>query len=121
MKLMQAAFVIVGLTFGAGAARAAAPQQLDETVILEGVVTSVDWSGEQLVVVLHVNDGWDRPDWTVIGPKPANLLAMGWSKDLLKADDRVSAYAHPDKSAALKAPLKRFVRQDGVTREASLR
>lgn len=120
MKLIQA-LVMIGLGLGAGAAQAAQPQQLDDTVILEGVVTSVDWSGEQLVVVLHVNDGWDRPDWTVIGPKPANLLSMGWSKDLLKVNDRVSAYAHPDKSGALKATLKRFVREDGVTLEASLR
>jgi hypothetical protein len=117
MKLMQLAAVLIGMTFGAGAMSAV---QVDSIVILEGTVKSVDWSGEQLIVVLHVNDGWDRPDWTVVGPKPADLLRMGWRKDLLKPDDRVSAYAHPDKSGELKATLKRFLLADGSTLEASL-
>ncbi|MGC3980210.1 MAG: DUF6152 family protein [Steroidobacteraceae bacterium] len=126
MKLIQTALVIVGLVTGlvtnSYAAQAAKPaQQLDDVVILEGTVKNVDWSGEQLVVVLYVNDGWDRPDWTITGPKPSMLLAMGWSKDLLKVNDRLSAYAYPDKSGALKATLKRFALEDGTTLEASLK
>lgn len=123
MKFSHAVIVTIACTLGAASsAGAAQPQQkLDDTVILEGVVKSVDWSGEQLVVVMNVNDGWDRPDWTVIGPKPDVLLSVGWSKDLLKPQDRVSAYAHPDKGGALKATLKRFVLENGTSLEASLR
>lgn len=121
MKPLQTAAVAIALMFGASAGYAAQVRnQIDNTVILEGTVKSVDWSGNQLIVVLHVNDGWDRPDWTVTGPKPADLLSMGWSKDLLKVDGRVSAYVHPDKGGALKATLQRFLLEDGSTLEASL-
>lgn len=118
MKPMQTAAVMIALTFGASAPQAA--QQVDDLVIIEGTVKSVDWSGDQLVVVLHANDGWDRPDWTLTGPKPTDLLKMGWSKDLLKPNDSVNAYVHPDKNGALKGTLKRFHLADGSTLEVSL-
>jgi hypothetical protein len=117
MKLTQTAAVMIALTFAASAVHAA---QVDDTVILDGFVKSVDWSGDQLTVVFHSNDGYDTADWTLTGPRPADLLHMGWSKDLLRPNDRIDAYIHPDRNGATKGALIRFLLADGSTLEASL-
>ena len=119
MKLAQTVIAMIALTV-VGASATVQAADIDEILILDGFVRSVDWSGEQLIVVFHSNDGYEGADWTITGPKPADLLHMGWSKDLLKANDRIDAYIYPDRDGETKGTLKRFILADGSTLEASL-
>lgn len=118
MKPVHTAVIMMGLSFAANAAQQVT---VDDTVILDGFVKSVDWSGDQLAVVFHSNDGYETADWTLTGPKPADLLRLGWSKELLKPNDRIDAYIHPNKSGATTGSLIRFLLEDGSTLETSLR
>lgn len=124
MKLMQTAAIGLALALAGTATvpvRAAQRPLVDETVILDGNVKSVDWSGEKLVVVFHSKDGYETADWTITGPKPADLLHMGWSKELLKPNDAADVYIHPDPNGITQGTLIRFLLADGTTLEASLR
>lgn len=109
------------LMLAAGIANAAdTGYDLKETLILDGYVKSVDWSGKQLNLVFHSNDGYDGADWAVAGPAVADLLRIGWSKDMLKAGDRPNAIVHPAADGTAKGSLIRFHLRDGRTLETGV-
>jgi hypothetical protein len=113
-----AAAIACGLTLAGGLARAAdTTYDLKETVILDGFVKSVDWAGKQFILVFHSNDGYDGADWTVVGPATADLLRMGWNKDMLKAGDRLDTVVHPAADGSTRGSLMRFYLKDGRTME----
>jgi len=120
MKTMQIAAVAAGLALSATGAFAAAPvYDPSNFIILDGQVKSVDWSGPQLKVTFHSNDGYDGADWTLVGPDPAYLLRMGWTKDIIKPGDRPDAVIHPDKNGTANGSLMRFLLDDYRTLETS--
>jgi hypothetical protein len=108
----------LALMFAAGQALAAdLAYDLDHFVILDGFVKSVDWSGKQLKVIFHSNDGYDGADWTLMGPDTNYLLRMGWTKDSIKVGDRPDAVVHPDKNGTANGSLMRFLLEDYRTLE----
>ena len=119
MKSMQIG-VIAGVALAIAATRAAAPSyDANQFIILDGEVKSVDWSGSQLKVIFHSNDGYNGADWTLVGPDPAYLLRMGWTKDLIKPGDRPDAVIHPDQNGTATGSLMRFLLDDYRTLETS--
>ena len=90
---------------------------VNQTVILDGYVKSVDWTGSDLKFVFHSNDGYDTADWAVQGPATAALIKMGWTKDMLKAGDHLDTVVHPASDGSPKGELMRFYLHDGRTME----
>lgn len=111
--------VILLMLGSMSAAAAEISYDLDKTLILDGRIVSVDWSGEQLKFVVFSHDGYDGANWNVVGPKPADLYRMGWTKDTLKSGDKLDTVVHPDKSGARNGSLMRFYLTDGRTLEIS--
>jgi hypothetical protein len=101
--------LLVSAWLGIGAAQAADnSSETTDFVVLSGHVKSIDWSGRALQVVFHSNDGYDGADWTLQGPAPKTLVALGWKRDLVKPGDRLSAAVIADQSGTANARLLRF-------------
>jgi Family of unknown function (DUF6152) len=118
MKWLRTVAVIFGLSLGASTAHAA-QMAYDTTnfIVLDGFVKSVDWSGSNLKMVFHSNDGYDGADWTLQGPAPAYLKTMGWNQDAVKAGDRIDTVIYPDKSGTANGQLLRLLLPDYRTLE----
>src|SRR5271156_5769298 len=97
MKLIRTLAIVTGLgmlTPGVRSADIATdPKQF---IILDGEIKSIDWSGRQLKIIFHSNDGYDGADWALTGPAPDYLLRMGWAKDSIRAGDRPDAIIRAD-------------------------
>jgi hypothetical protein len=124
-KYTRLLIFILGLVAASGLPLAAwaatTVYEAEETLILDGYVKRVDWSGSKLLVIYHSNDGYDGADWTLEGPAPEALLRMGWSKELLKANDRPNAVIYPATDGkAAKGSLVRVQLRDGRTMETGL-
>jgi len=120
VKSIKIATLVIGFVLAITGARAAAPNyDTSQFIILDGTVKSVDWSGSRLKVLFHSNDGYDGADWTLVGPDPAYLLRMGWTKDLIKPGDQPDVVIHPDKNGTANGSLMRFLLDDYRTLETS--
>jgi hypothetical protein len=125
MKTMHTAAAIVAVTvavltvLATGALAAETAYDTDRTIILDGEVRSVDWSGSRLKVNFHSNDGYDTTEWVVTGPPPAQLLRMGWTRADLPPKVRVDAVVHPASDGSRDGSLIRFYLNDGRTLEIS--
>jgi Family of unknown function (DUF6152) len=67
-----------------------APYDLIHGTIISGVVTAFDWENPHTELYLDVAGEDDTEHWTIEMESPAHLKALGWSKDTLKAGDRIS-------------------------------
>lgn len=118
MKASYVWLAISALLVKASSAHSSEPfYDMNRTLILDGVLRAVDWSGAQLRVDFHSNDGYDTAEWVVIGPAPAQLLGRGWNKNDLKSGERLDAVIHPDKAGGRWGALIRFYLEDGRTLE----
>lgn len=119
MNWTRTVTAVCGLLLGTGAANAAQiAYDTTNFIILDGFVKSVDWSGSNLKVVFHSNDGYDGADWTLQGPAPSFLTAMGWKQDAVKAGDRIDAVVYADRNGTANGQLLRFLLPDYRTLEA---
>jgi len=109
------------LAMVAPATRATERYDSRRTVILEGPILSVDWSGRQLRFVMGSFDGHGgAPQWTVRGPAPEELLKMGWSKTSLKVGDQLDVMVHPALDDSRDGELLRIILGDASTLETSV-
>lgn len=91
------------------------------TVILEGPIRSIDWSGRQLKFLMGSFDGHGgAPEWTVLGPAPDELLKLGWSKASLKLGDKLDVMIHPALDDSRNGQLLRVIMGDASTLETSV-
>ena len=89
----------------------------DRTLILDGFIKSIDWSGPRLRIVFHWINGYEGLDWEVVGPDPAVLLQRGWTKDSIKVNERIDAVVHPKSDGSQSGELIRFYFNDGSSLE----
>jgi hypothetical protein len=113
--------LLIVLALGSGGA-AAADYDGNRTVILEGPVRVIDWSGPRLSFSMGSYDGYGgAPVWSVVGPAPDELLKLGWSKASIKTGDVLDVMAHPATDDSRGAQLVRVIFRDGSTLETSAR
>jgi hypothetical protein len=99
---------------------AAAGFDANRTVILEGPVRAIDWSGPQLRFSMGSYDGHGgAPEWTVIAPAPADLYRLGWSEASIKAGDVLDVVIHPAADDSRSGQLVRIIFRDASTLEIS--
>jgi hypothetical protein len=66
-----------------------------------GVITKVDWTNPHIYFYVDVQDpGKPLTNWAFEGAGPNTLARMGWSRDTLKAGDRITVVAFPARDGA---------------------
>jgi hypothetical protein len=67
-------------------------------IMLTGTVTEMRWMNPHVWFYMRVVDeaGQERP-WSMEGGSTAALTRGGWTKDTIKAGDKVSVRCHPQK------------------------
>jgi Family of unknown function (DUF6152) len=61
-------------------------------VTLNGAISRVDWQNPHVYVYVEVRDAGQSQTWRLEGEAPAALMRAGWTKDTLKAGDRVTVH-----------------------------
>jgi hypothetical protein len=65
-------------------------------VDVAGTVTKVEWKSPHVWVYVDVNDDRGQAvNWSFELPSPVTLMRRGWTRDSLKAGDRVSVSGAP--------------------------
>ena len=95
--------VCVGLCFALGPAASAHHSQseydLRSKVDVEGAVTKVEWRSPHVWVYVDVtNDKGEKVNWSFELPSPVTLMRRGWTRDSLKAGDRIKVSGAPAKN-----------------------
>jgi Family of unknown function (DUF6152) len=92
--LLLGIFCLPGL---ADAHHSFAAFDVSRLVTLEGTVKQFDWANPHVVIwVYAVPQAGGAPElWSVELTSPGNLIRMGWSRQALKAGDKVSVDIHP--------------------------
>jgi len=65
-------------------------------VEVAGAVTKVEWKSPHLWVYVDLTDNKNQTvNWSFELPSPVTLMRRGWTRDSLKAGDRVSVSGAP--------------------------
>jgi hypothetical protein len=84
-------------------------------VTITGEVKELRWRNPHIHILVNVPDGkGGMAEWDVEGGTPDTLHRTGWSKDILKAGDKVSIVIHPLKNGANGGNLIKANRGDGT-------
>jgi hypothetical protein len=60
-----------------------------------GTVTKVDWRSPHVWVYVDVTDDKGTVNWSFELPSPVTLMRRGWTRDSLKAGDRITVSGAP--------------------------
>jgi hypothetical protein len=81
-------------------------------VEVEGAVTKVDWRSPHAWIYVDVTDAkGEKVNWSFELPSPVTLMRRGWTRDSLKAGDRVTITGAPAKNFPTIA-IANFVRDE---------
>ncbi len=85
----------------ANAHHSSSTYNLEETVLIEGTVTRVQWVNPHVFIYVdQVAENGQVLNWAVEGVNPAGLRKVGWSRDTLKIGDVIRVTGSPSKSMA---------------------
>ena len=86
-----------------------------ETVLTaNGVVKEWRWSNPHTWLILTVDDGkGGQVEWAMEGRAPSVLLRAGWSRNIMKAGDKVTVHYSPSKDGSKVGMIARVTLADG--------
>jgi len=85
---------------------------LGSKVEVEGAVTKVEWrSPHAWIYVDVINDKGDTVNWSFELPSPVTLMRRGWTRDSVKAGDRIKVAGAPAKNFPTIA-IANFIRDE---------
>jgi uncharacterized protein DUF6152 len=103
-KLLSVFVIAAGLLLISGRAIAhhgVAGYDLTKTITVHGTVTKFEWSNPHCVIHMDAkNSGGEAQNWTIELAAPSLLTRMGWSKNVMKAGDEITADLHPAQNGA---------------------
>jgi hypothetical protein len=69
-------------------------------VTLEGTVKELQWTNPHIWVQVMAKDPatGKEVEWSIEGGSPNNLARKGWSRNVMKAGDKISIVIHPLKN-----------------------
>jgi hypothetical protein len=69
-------------------------------VTLEGTLKELQWTNPHIWVQVMAKDSASGKDveWSIEGGSPNNLARKGWSRNVMKAGDKVTIVIHPLKN-----------------------
>ena len=90
--------------------------ETDKLVTLKGTVTEWIWSNPHCGILFDVADEQGNVvHWGAELGNPHMLSSAGFSKDVLKAGDKVTIIGHPSRSGAPRVEFRNIVLPDGRT------
>jgi hypothetical protein len=89
---------------------------LDETVVLQGDVVAFRWSNPHALIEISVLDADGvATQWQIETQATPTLVRSGWTMDSLRAGERVTVRAQPDRNRARRfALLQSILKDDGT-------
>jgi len=85
-------------------------------VVLEGVVTSVEWINPHTFFYVDVKEPSGKTvGWALETGSPSVLIARGWKRDTMKLGDHVKVYAYRAKERANLAAARSVTFSNGRT------
>jgi hypothetical protein len=91
--------LVLVLAPGAWAHHSQSEYDQKSKVAIEGAVTKVDWrSPHAWIYVDVINDKGAVVNWSFELPSPVTLMRRGWTRDSLKAGDRIKVSGAPAKN-----------------------
>jgi Family of unknown function (DUF6152) len=84
---------------------------------LKGTVQEVHWLNPHTWVYLEVKEGDKTTMWAMEGASPPALRSGGWTTDMIKAGDTISARCHRLKDGSPGCLLGFITIKDGVERK----
>ncbi|PYU29191.1 MAG: hypothetical protein DMG32_00665 [Acidobacteria bacterium] len=85
-----------------------------KSTTLQGVVTKVEWTNPHARFYVDVKDtGGKVINWNLELASPNALKRLGWTRDILKVGDKVSAFVAPAKDGTKMANARTVTLADG--------
>jgi hypothetical protein len=118
-RLAMHAVVVVGLLTLCGPLLAhhgsGVSYDLKKQVTLTGTVTELDWRNPHVFLLFDVKDDKGNvAHWGGETHTPAQLKAIGWTKDELKLGDQITITLFPSKVGASRGLIAKIVHGDKV-------
>ncbi len=86
----------------------------EKSVTLNGTVKSVEYANPHVWVYLTVMNSKGQPEtWGMEGGNLGGLYRMGWTKDAVKAGDKITMEVHPLKDGTIGGQIMRVTLPDG--------
>jgi hypothetical protein len=117
MQIGGAALLLSGLTLASTAASAHhsfAMFDASKSVSVNGTVKQVEYANPHVWVYLVVmNNKGQMETWGMEGGNLGGLYRMGWTKDSVKAGDKITMEVHPLKDGTMGGQIIRVTTSDG--------
>jgi hypothetical protein len=85
-------------------------------VVLEGVVTNIEWMNPHTYFYLDVKDQNGKSvTWALETGSPSALISRGWKRDAMKLGDHIKVYAYRAKDKTNLAAARSVTLADGRT------
>jgi hypothetical protein len=89
--------------------------QVDQVVMLTGVVKEWKWSNPHTWLYLTVDDPKaGKIEWAVEGRAPGVLGRIGWDRFVLKPGEKVTVHMSPAKDGSHVGIIARVTKEDGT-------
>ena len=100
----------------------AAEYDSNQLITLKGTISKVEWTNPHIYVYLDVKDaGGKVTTWSLEGYPPNTLKRTGFSRDLLKIGDEITATAYKSKDGTNTGAGREFTFSDGSKKFAGPR
>jgi hypothetical protein len=87
----------------------------NKDVTIMGEVKELQWTNPHIHLLVNVPNGrGGMVEWDVEGGTPGNLRRNGWSREVVKAGEKISVVIHPLKNGTSGGMLVRASRGDGT-------
>jgi hypothetical protein len=98
--ILAAAILLFTLADAASAHHSFAMFDQQKETTLNGTLKELQWTNPHIWVQVMVKDAATGHDveWSIEGGSPNNLARKGWSRNSIKAGDKVSIVIHPLKN-----------------------
>lgn len=117
IKTGGAALLLSGMLFGSTAVYAHhsfAMFDAEKNITVNGTVKQVDYANPHVWVYLTVVNAKGQPEtWGMEGGNLGGLYRMGWTKDAVKAGDKITMQVHPLKDGTPGGQIMRVTLADG--------
>ena len=89
--------------------------EVTKVITITGVVKDFEWVNPHTWLHVVVDDGkGGKVEWACEGRAPGVLLRAGWSRSILKADEKVTVDMSPAKDGSKVSIIARVTKADGT-------
>lgn len=82
-------------------------------VLKNATIAKVLWASPHIVLTFNVKDGGTVLGWSVETGSPGSVARVGWNRNSVKTDDKVTIELYPARNGARVGRLKKVIFPDG--------